>query len=81
MMTAFSDGMQEQVFDSMSQGLRFDFTNACTKLAEVRQRQRAKDTPAHRGAVLESNAWIDAILDTYLLYRRSSTGACSRADC
>jgi hypothetical protein len=46
--------------------LRSDFTQACTEYAQARRRQQAKDTPAHRAAVLDSRARIDAILDVHL---------------
>jgi hypothetical protein len=46
--------------------LRFDFTEACVRVAEARRQQQTKDTPAHRTAVLEDRARIDAILDMYL---------------
>ncbi|MGY1624998.1 hypothetical protein ACI789_22570 [Geodermatophilus sp. SYSU D00965] len=46
--------------------LQSDFAQACTEYAEARRHQQAKDTPAHRDAVLESRARVDAILDVYL---------------
>lgn len=51
-------------------GLRLDFFRACTDLADARRRQQAKDTPAHRNAVLDSRARIDAVLDLYLEAKR-----------
>jgi hypothetical protein len=51
---------------SLVGGLRLDYTQACAAFAEARRQQQAKDTPAHRDVVLESQARIDAILDAYL---------------
>jgi hypothetical protein len=46
--------------------LQSDFTQACAEYAEARRNQQAKDTPAHRNAVLECRARVDAILDIHL---------------
>jgi hypothetical protein len=50
--------------------LHSDFTQACAEYAEARRHQQVKDSPAHRDAVLESRARIDAILDIHLAARR-----------
>jgi len=46
--------------------LEADFGQACYEWSEARFRQAAKDTPAHRAAVAEWGARIDAVLDMYL---------------
>ena len=46
--------------------LQSDFRQVCAEYTEAHRHQQAKDTPAHRDAVLESRARIDAILDIYL---------------
>jgi|tagenome__1003787_1003787.scaffolds.fasta_scaffold20725192_2 hypothetical protein len=51
---------------SLHDGLRLDFTQACAAFAEARRHQQAKDTPAHRSAILDGRARIDAILDSYV---------------
>jgi hypothetical protein len=47
-----------------------DFATAGWHLAQTRLQQRRKDTPAHRAAVVEACARIDAVLDMYLDLRR-----------
>lgn len=58
----------DSVYDlaSLHDGLRLDFAEACAAFAEACRHQQVKDTPAHRAAVLERRAWIDAILDVHL---------------
>jgi hypothetical protein len=72
-MTTISDSLRHEVtvdglYDlaSLYAALRVDFTEACARFAEARRQQQTKDTPAHRTAVLEGHAQIDAILDIYL---------------
>lgn len=66
-MSSILDTIDEtQVVDGAHHGLRLDFFRACTDLADARRRQQAKDTPAHRNAVLDSRARVDAVLDLYL---------------
>ena len=49
-----------------------DFDLACCEWAEARLRQQEKDTPAHRAAVAEWTARIDAVLDMYLEARSAA---------
>ena len=46
--------------------LEDDFALASCEWAEARAQQQRKDTPAHRAAVAEAGARIDAVLDMYL---------------
>ncbi|WP_100500914.1 hypothetical protein [Geodermatophilus chilensis] len=46
--------------------LEDDFALACCEWSEARSQQQQKDTPAHRTAVAEAGARIDAVLDMYL---------------
>jgi hypothetical protein len=46
--------------------LEDDFAAACTEWSAARSRRRQKDSPAHRAAVAEAGARIDAVLDLYL---------------
>ena len=46
--------------------LEADFTAACSEWAQARSLQARKDTPAHRAAVAEWGARVDAVLDMYL---------------
>jgi hypothetical protein len=46
--------------------LEADFAAACSEWAQARSVQSGKDTPAHRAAVAEWGARIDAVLDMYL---------------
>lgn len=46
--------------------LALEFALASHELAEARAQQRRKDTPAHRAAVTEVLARIDAVLDMHL---------------
>jgi hypothetical protein len=59
-----SDGIH--TVTGLLDALRAEFRHACAEYAEARRHQQAKDTPAHRTAVVESGAWIDTILDVYL---------------
>jgi hypothetical protein len=69
MTTAVIDsGLDRPGIDSLQNELLQDFARACTELAEARRQQRAKDTPAHRTAVRDSHARVDAVLDMYLMY-------------
>jgi hypothetical protein len=43
-----------------------DFALACSEWSDARARRHRKDTPAHRAAVAEAGARIDAVLDMYL---------------
>ncbi len=46
--------------------LEDDFALACSEWSDARARRHRKDTPAHRAAVAEAGARIDAVLDMYL---------------
>ena len=46
------------------------FSRATHRLAEARQQQRQKDTPAHRAAVTARLAEVDAVLDAHLEAQR-----------
>jgi len=46
--------------------LEDDFALTCREWSEARSQQQRKDTPAHRAAVAEAGARIDAVLDMYL---------------
>jgi hypothetical protein len=46
--------------------LEADFALGCAEWSAARSRQQRKDTPAHRAAVAEAGARIDAVLDMYL---------------
>jgi adenine phosphoribosyltransferase len=46
--------------------LESDFAQACSEWAAARSLQAGKDTPAHRAALAEAGARIDAVLDMYL---------------
>ena len=46
--------------------LRAAFEDVCREVAEAQDRQRGKDTPAHRSAVAEARDRVDALLDMYL---------------
>lgn len=46
--------------------LEGDFALACSAWSAARTRQQRKDTPAHRTAVAEAGARVDALLDMYL---------------
>jgi hypothetical protein len=46
--------------------LRLDLSVACQQFGRARQQQCEKDTPAHRAAVAECLARIDAYLDMWL---------------
>ena len=50
--------------------LHADFASASQQLTHARRRQREKDTPGHRAAVLEARDRIDAVLDMYLDLRQ-----------
>jgi hypothetical protein len=63
------DGLHDLI--SVHDRLLADFAQACAEFAQVRRHQQGKDTPAHRIAVLESRARIDAILDIYLELQHS----------
>lgn len=56
--------------DATTLGLRTvletDFALGCVEWSAARSRQRRKDTPAHRAAVADAGARIDAVLDMYL---------------
>jgi hypothetical protein len=52
--------------DALPEQLNRDFDHACEELTKALLRQRKKDTPGHRGAVLECRNAIDWILDAYL---------------
>lgn len=73
-MTTISHGRPDQQtrqpLPDPTDRLRVDFARACARLTEARRHQQAKDTPAHRSAVLAGRVRIDAILDTYLELRR-----------
>jgi hypothetical protein len=59
---------EQQMLDSLEEELRRDFVHASMAFARARRRHRAKDTPTHRIAVLDSAARIDGVLDMYLLH-------------
>jgi hypothetical protein len=66
-MTAILDDTRDdQLLDSLHDRLLIDFARAGAELAEARRRQQAKDTPAHRTAVLDCRARVDAVLDMHL---------------
>ena len=46
--------------------LEDDFAVARSAWSAARTRQQRKDTPAHRTAVVEAGAHVDAVLDMYL---------------
>jgi len=46
--------------------LEADFAAACSEWARARSLQAGKDTSAHRAAVAEWGARVDAVLDMYL---------------
>jgi hypothetical protein len=46
--------------------LEADFAAACCEWAQARSLQAGKDTSAHRAAVAEWGARVDAVLDMYL---------------
>jgi hypothetical protein len=74
-MTAVIDiGLQEPITDSLPSELVREFAQACTELAEARRRHAAKDTPAHRTAVLDGRARVDVVLDMYLMYLEIEAG-------
>jgi hypothetical protein len=76
MMTALIDSsVDHSIADSLRRELLSDFAQACTEFAEARRQQRAKDTPAHRAAVLDSRARVDAVLDMYLMYLEIEHGS------
>jgi hypothetical protein len=52
--------------DDLPSVLGLDFSLARFALFEARLRQALKDTPAHRAAVAEAWARIDALLDMYV---------------
>jgi hypothetical protein len=75
MMTVVADiGLHEPITDSLPTELLHDFAQACTQLAEARRLQAAKDTPAHRIAVIDGRARVDAVLDMYLMYLEIEAG-------
>jgi hypothetical protein len=52
--------------DTLETALNLDLSLAWSELAEARARQSRKDAPAHRAAVAEILARIDALLDMRL---------------
>jgi hypothetical protein len=69
MMTAVMDGSLDQLsMEDLHHELLRDFVQACSEFSQARRQQRAKDSPAHRAAVLDSRARVDAVLDMYLIY-------------
>lgn len=52
--------------DSLETTLDRDFHAACDEFTEAREQRAGKDSPAHRTAVGEALARIDAVLDMYL---------------
>ncbi|MCU1615422.1 MAG: hypothetical protein JWO98_2962 [Frankiales bacterium] len=52
--------------DDLQTVLGLDFSLASSELAEARQRQRLKDSPANRADLAECRARVDAVLDMYL---------------
>jgi len=52
--------------DSLADQIAGDFTRTCAELAKARHHQRQKDTPAHRAAVADCRAQVDAVLDLFL---------------
>jgi hypothetical protein len=46
--------------------LQDDFAVSCSEWSAARSQRQRKDTPAHRAAVAEAGARIDAVLDMYL---------------
>jgi|1185.fasta_scaffold691851_2 hypothetical protein len=54
------------ICDSLVDQITGDFTQACAELAKARHNQRVKDTPAHRAAVADCRAQVDAVLDLFL---------------
>ena len=53
-----SDGLRDQLVTA--------FARACRQLAAAQRRRAGKDTPAHRAAVADGRAAVDALLDLYL---------------
>jgi hypothetical protein len=66
--TAIDSRAPEPIIENLHEELVHDFAQACGNYAEARQQLRAKDTPAHRTAVLDSRDCVDAVLDMYLMY-------------
>ena len=52
--------------DGLHAALRTDFDLGCVDLAEARRLRAEEDTLAHRNAVSDACARIDAILDMHL---------------
>ncbi|HEX2075821.1 MAG TPA: hypothetical protein VHF92_18750 [Geodermatophilus sp.] len=57
------------ITDSVRDELALDFDRVRLELLEARLLQREKDTPAHRNAVADCSARLDAVLDRYLAFR------------
>lgn len=57
------------ITDSIRDELALDFDRVRLELLEARLLQREKDTPAHRKAVADCSARLDAVLDRYLAFR------------
>jgi glutathione S-transferase len=55
--------------NSLQAALDQDLRTACEDFTEAREQRARKDTPAHRTAVAESLARLDALLDMYLEIR------------
>ncbi len=54
------------ICDNLAEQIAGDFSQACAELAQARHHQRLKDTPAHRAAVADWRARVDAVLDLFL---------------
>ncbi len=46
--------------------LEDDFAAACSEWSAARSQRQRKDSPAHRAALAEAGARIDAVLDLHL---------------
>ena len=58
--------MTTVAIDTLGSVLRLEFALGCSELTEARDRQRRKDTPAHRASVVGVLERIDGVLDMYL---------------
>ncbi|HEX2075299.1 MAG TPA: hypothetical protein VHF92_16060 [Geodermatophilus sp.] len=57
---------REQAGDGLRDQLVTAFARACRELTAAQRRRAGKDTPAHRAAVADRRAAVDALLDLYL---------------
>ena len=58
------------VHDTLIDLLADDFTQICLELKHACLVRQLKDTAAHRDAICECQASVDAVLDMFLLVRR-----------